>query len=74
MALTLTSEQEAKVLEIAGWRGFESAEGFLEQTLIEPHGQESYIHEHRSEFSAMMEEAQRGELRTPRKPGSRLLR
>ncbi len=65
MTLTLTGEQEELVRQVAEWRGFASAEAFVGEALGEIIEREVYLHEHRDEISAMIdegwEELERGE-------------
>jgi hypothetical protein len=69
MAITLTPEQEAMVRQDAEFRGFASVEEYLANWIVETHERELYLHEHRDEISAMLdeglEEIDEGEDLTP---------
>jgi len=69
MAITLTPELEAMVVEDAQALGYESPDAYVTETLMNLHESKAYLREHREEISAMIDEgwdeAQRGELLSP---------
>jgi hypothetical protein len=56
MAITLTPELEAMMVEDAQARGYESPEAYVAEHLTALHEAEAYLREHSDEISAMIDE------------------